>query len=403
MTALPRQEPAQYVYLAARPDGRRTMGLRRARDPRHLTEQLRRDRLVPLRTWTLPAWAPGGGGRVSLKDQAELHTQLAQLLTRSVPLVEALDVTATAVAPRTRPRVERMRDLVASGASFADAATAVALFDRVTISVYRASERTGDLGGAARQLSITVRRQLAISGKVGTLLIYPVIVLTISVVVTVFMLTFIVPRIGQALESGGMVLPWFTKAMMGTGIFLRGNALLSTGVVLALVAGGVFARKPIGVGLGRLARRLPLLREVLLAQESARFFTVMAAMTKSGITLADALGVAVEALGHPTLRRQIAGLRKSLIEGGVLRQLIDSVDALPVPTRRLLIAAERAGDLESAFDTLAGDLTEELDRRTTRLLAALEPLLIVAMFLMIGSLLLSIMIPLMKSASQVGL
>jgi type II secretory pathway component PulF len=89
-----------------------------------------------------------------------------------------------------------------------------------------------------------------------------------------------------------------------------------------------------------------------------------------------------------------------MIEGGVLRILIEGVDALPLPTRRLLIAAERAGDLESAFETLADDMAVELDRRSTRLLAALEPLLIVLMFLVIGTLVLAIMIPLIKSTSQ---
>jgi type II secretory pathway component PulF len=128
---------------------------------------------------------------------------------------------------------------------------------------------------------------------------------------------------------------------------------------------------------------------------------VMAAMTRSGVTLADALGVATGALSHPELRGQLTTLRTRLIEGGVLRTLIDGVTALPVPTRRLMMAAERSGDLESAFDTLAQDHAEELDRRTSRLLAALEPLLIVLMFLVIGTLLLSVMIPLMKASSQV--
>jgi type II secretory pathway component PulF len=143
-----------------------------------------------------------------------------------------------------------------------------------------------------------------------------------------------------------------------------------------------------------------LFKDVVLAQETARFFTVMAAMTRSGITLSDALAVSVGALSHPELKRQLGNLRNKLVEGGVLRQLIDGVDALPVPTRRLLIAAERSGDMESAFETLAQDSAEELDRRSTRLMAALEPLLIVMLFLVIGSLLLSIMIPLMKLNGQ---
>ncbi|CAG1006646.1 Type II secretion system protein F [Phycisphaerales bacterium] len=389
----------RFLYLAAKPDGGRTFGVVRARDGRHLAEQLRRDRLVPLKTWSVPAWAPGSELKVNLKDQCEVHTQLAQLLNRAVPLVEALEVVSSAVGKAARPKIERMREMVAAGSGFADSAKAVDIFDPVTIAVYRAAERTGDLGGAAKQLATTARRQLAIAGKAGTLLIYPSIVMSISVLVSIFMITVILPQVGKAIEGAGAKLPTFTKVLMEIGLFLRGNVLWALLVVAVAITAAVFARRHITAVINSFSRVVPLLREVVMAQEAARFFTVMAAMTRSGITLADALGVAVGVLGHPRLRSQLTSLRTRLIEGGVLRQLIDSVDALPLATRRLLIAAERSGDLESAFETLAGDLAEELDRRSTRLLAALEPALIIFMFLMIGTLLLAIMIPLIKLSS----
>lgn len=391
---------SQYVYLAATPTGGRTLGMKRARDARHLAEQLRRERLVPLRTWTIPDWAGSPAGKVKLKDQNELHTQLAQLLVRGVPLVEALEVCSTSVAPRTRPRVQRMREMVASGTSFADAARAAEMFDAVTIAVYKAAERTGDLGGAAKQLAATTRRQLAISGKVGTLMIYPAIVLTLSTIAGTGMIVFIVPRIGKALEGAGMPLPWFTRMLVLIGEFVRAQWPWVLLALVVAVTGVVFARRAILGLVERLARTLPVVRDLVMAQESARFFTVMAAMTRSGITLADAMGVANGAITHPQLRTQLQTLRTRLIEGGVLRVLIENVTALPVTTRRLLIAAERSGDLETAFETLADDLTEELDRRSTRLLAALEPLLIVLMFLVIGLMVLAIMIPLLKSTGQ---
>jgi type II secretory pathway component PulF len=148
--------------------------------------------------------------------------------------------------------------------------------------------------------------------------------------------------------------------------------------------------------------RTPILSDVILAQESARFFTVMAAMTRSGINLADSLNVGANAINHKTLRAQLHNLRAKLIEGGVLRHLIDGVTALPIGTRKLMIAAERAGDLETAFDTLGQDMADELDRRTSRLLAVLEPLLIVFMAISIGGLLMAVMIPMLTVANQLG-
>jgi type II secretory pathway component PulF len=230
-------------------------------------------------------------------------------------------------------------------------------------------------------------------------LIYPAIVMTISIAVTVMMLTVIVPKVGNALESGGIALPWFTKMLMGVGNFLKEQWLLIVLVLLGIVSAMVFLKRQLLAAVARMMRKIPLLKGVVLTQESARFFSVMAAMTRAGIPLADALGVSINAVGHPKLRGELTTLRTKLIEGGLLRILIERVTSLPLATRRLLIAAERSGDLEQAFDGLAADLADEVDKQSSRFLAMLEPILIVLMFGVIGTLLLSIMIPLMKATS----
>ncbi len=396
------KEPRAYLFHAAKPGGGREWGILRATNPRHLADQLRGRRLVPLRSWALPNLSRSGRGRVSLKDQSELHGNLAQLLTRGVPLVETLDVCVSAVSRDMKTRVTRMRDMVAAGSSFADTCQAVGGFDHVTVAVYRAAERTGDLGGAAKQLSGTVRRQLAIRGKAATLMLYPIVVLTISSLVAVGMMTLVVPNIIENLQDAVDSMPWFTTVVYTVGVTLRDHAmplLIALGVVLTGLF--LFRTRVIGYAMAQMSR-LPLLRDVVLAQECARFFTVMSAMTRTGVVLSDALGVGEEALQHPTLKRELSRLRLRLIEGGVLRVLIDEVVTFPLPTRRLLIAAERSGDLQNAFDTLAGDMADEVETRSARLLALLEPAMIVLMFVLIGSLVLSIMIPLISATSHVS-
>ncbi len=402
MTAQPRA--ASYFFIAARAQGRRTLGVRQARDRRALSDVLRRERLLLLRSYRLPAWAVRERA-LPAKDVAILNDALAQLLGRGVPLVEALEVAAATVSTATRPLVERLRELVAAGSLFADACQKTGAFDRVTVAVYRAAERSGDLAGAARQLAVTVRRQLDVSSKAATAMIYPSIVLSISLLVVLGMLTFLVPRLGAAItdlaQGGEGALPWYTRAIMGAGSFLRSNLVILGAVLAGVAVLGVLARRPMAGLLAVLARRAPLLREVVLARESARFFSVMAAMAKSGVPLADALGVANAAVGMPRLRRQLETLRHRLIEGGSLRVLIEQVDALPLATRRLLIAAERTGDMETAFDGLAADMAGEVERRAQRLLATLEPVLIVGLFLVIGVLLLAMYLPMITMSGQV--
>lgn len=391
--------PSPFLYLAATPKGGRTLGVRQARSERALAEVLRRDRLVLLRTWRLPglfAVEP----RLSLKDQVELNSQLAMLLTRGVPLVEALEVTATVVSAGMQPVVERMRELVAGGAGFAEACRRVGVFDEITISVYQAAERTGDLGGSAAQLAETARRQHAIRGKAATVMLYPSVVLTIALCAALVLLIAIVPRIGEAFEGMNAKLPVYTQVLVDLGTFLRERWMwlaIAAGVGLVLL---IVGRKAVLAAVARLSRSLPALRQVILVQESARFFSVMAALTRAGVPLADALGVANGAVRHPRLHQQLRTLRARLVEGGVLHALIDKVTSLPLATRRLLMAAERAGDLDAAFEGLARDMTEELERRTSRLMALLEPAVIVVMFLIIGSLVLALMIPMLTMTNQ---
>ena len=393
--------PSSFLYLAASNAGGRKLGVRQAESARLLADSLRRDRMLLLRSWRLPGWLAGSQGRMKLKDRAELNTQLAQLLGRGVPLVEALEVTASTVTPRERARVGKMRDLVAQGSSLAAACEATGASDAVTAAVYRAAERTGDLAGAALQLAQTARRQLAVGSKAVTLAIYPSIVLTVSLIMVTFLLSFVVPLIGKTLIDAKIKLNTFSRVVFSVGFFFKDNLLWIMIGAVGLIIAMILMRHAIARAVAGVARRLPMFRDLLLAQESTRFFSVMAAMTRSGVPIADGLAVANMAVGHPELARQLTRLRERLVQGGVMRFLIDDVEALPLATRRLLIAAERSGDLETAFNALADDMADEVDRRSARLLAAMEPLLIVMLFAIVGSLLLSIMFPLLSAAGGI--
>lgn len=391
--------PRSFLFIAAKPGGGRSMGMRQARSERALADTLRRDKLVLMRTWALPSWV-SVESPVGLKDQAAMNEQLAQLVGRGVPLVEAMEVTETVVTKGQQARLARIRELVAGGSSFADACQQAGGFDRVTVAIYRAAERTGDLAGAAQQLAENARRRMAIANKAVTLMIYPSLVLTIGLLAGLLLLTLIVPRIGESLLKAGLNVPGYTIFLMNVGNFIKSNALIIGGVAVGLGVVAYLARKDILRALGKVARLVPLLGEVILTQEMARFFSVMAAMTRSGVPLADALGVSVGAVGHPKLRKELDQLRTRLVQGGVLGRLIDGVESLPMATRKLLVAADRSGDMENAFSTLSEDMTDRLDRQTSRLLAALEPLILVVLFLIIGAMIMAIVIPMLTIASQ---
>lgn len=393
-------QPDSFLFVAAKVDGKKTMGLRSAADEGILARELSKQKMVLIRSWRVPSWLAGQTDKpLSLKDQAEMTVQLSQLLSRGVPLVETLEVTAEAVSNKSKPRIEQVRELVRQGKSFSDAALETKTFDHATAAVFKASEKTGDLAGSADQLAKNAKRRIKIKETAQTLMFYPLIVLTISMMVGLFMLVFVVPQVAEAMTSAmgpDRDLPAATKTLAAVGIFIRSNPLMLLGGVLAIVTGILLARGFIAKTLLRLSHIIPVLKDVTLAQESARFFSVMAALATGGVPLAEALGVANSTIHHTKLRNQLDELRQSLIDGGVLRVLIDRIEAFPIGTRRLLIAADRAGNLDAAFESLAEDHTEQVERLSSRLLAVLEPLLIVAIFVVIGGMILAIMAPMLS-------
>ena len=373
------------------------MGIRNARSERALAEILKKDKQTLVRTWKLPDWA-GSEVEMSLKDHAAFDAQIAQLVSRGVTLTEALEVAAGVVSKPNRDRIDRLRHLVSQGTSFADACKQVGSFDTVTIATYRAAEKTGDLAGACDSLAKSARRQLEVSGKAATLVIYPAIVPILALAAALVMIVVVVPMIGNSLIRAGLELPAVTRVLLGLGNFLQANIIPSAvGLVLLIIFAFLFRSALVKLGI-QLTRRAPFVRDVVMEQELTRFFAVMSSMSRSGIPLGDALHVSSAAITHPDLNRDLQRMRLRLIEGGVFRNLVMKVNSLPESTRRLLVAADQGGDLEDAFNALAEDHAAEVDKKTARLMAVLEPLLIVLLFLIVGTIILAIMMPMFSMA-----
>jgi len=393
--------PSQYLYTAIAPDGAKRRGVRAAADHRALADALGEDGLLLLSSRRLPGVAAPESD-LPVADQVEMNRQIGSLVDRGVPLVEALEVAASVVSDSTARKIEKIRSLVGGGASFAEACDRVGGFDAISVTIYRSAERSGALGEACRRVADAAFRRKQIASKAVTLMIYPLVVMVIGGVVSLFILTFIVPQIGGAILEQDIELPWYTELVMGAGLALRdlGLPLLILGVLLV----GLLwvGRRAVGATLMRGLRLLRPVRRVAMTMESARFFAILAAMSRSGVPVADGLGVATQAVSDPTLREQLETMRRRLVEGGSMQNLIDEVVALPLATRRLLMAGERGGDLDAVFEALATDLSAEVDKQSERLLALLEPAIIVVLFLVVGTLILSIMVPLMTLSSRVS-
>lgn len=403
MSTAPSQ--STFFYQAMNDAGAKKMGFKAASDEAALATVLTNERLYLTSAWRVPFTSnavPTADKvkRVPLKDEVAINEQMHTLLDRGVPLVEVLEVAASVVSNPTKPKVLKLRELVSAGASFADACEQVGGFDPVASAVYRAAERTGDLGTACGRLAEAARRRLAMVGKTITVMIYPAVILTVAVLILFGLMAFLVPNIADQIEAMGSVPPWYSQIIFAVGRWMSENLLPLVIIVGGVLAISVVLRGPVLGGIAAAARKIGAIATLLRSIELTRLFAVLGAMTRSGVPLAEALAFSTRVISDPLLRGQLERLQQSLVDGGVLRKLLEEVSALPLPTRRLLIAAERGGDLESAFDGLSKDMADDVERRSARLLALLEPLIIVGMFLILGPLVIAIAIPLMTVSPQ---
>ena len=210
----------QFVFQAMNPSGGRMLGFRAAEGEAALQDDLRREQLLLIKAWKLPIGS-SAPATLPLKDDALLNEQLAILLSRGVPLVEALEVAASVVSPASKARIDRLREKVAAGASFSDACVKTGGFDAVTASVYRSAERTGDLAGAAKRLAQSARRRLAIRGKATTVMIYPAVVTAIALSLFMVLLMWLVPMMATQMKQMKVTMNPFSAAVFSTGTWMR--------------------------------------------------------------------------------------------------------------------------------------------------------------------------------------
>ena len=390
-----------YFYQAMSPAGKKRTGVRTAVDERDLSARLQKEKMLLLRATKLPLGASAPAG-LALKDEALLNQQIRVMLSRGVPLVEALEVAGSVVSKPAKSKVERLREEVAAGAGFSKACASVGGFDDVTRAVYASAERTGDLAGAAERLEAAAERRLALRGKTVTVMIYPMIILTVALLLLAGLMLFLVPTLSEQVRQINPELPWYSEVVFSTSEWMAAHKLWVFVIVCVIVAVLVLLRDALVSGLASVLRRVPGVAPLLLRVEMSRFFSVMAAMTKSGVPLAEALGTSSGVISSPALKAQLETLQKKLVEGGVLRTLLEEVDELPLSTRRLLMAADRSGDMDSAFDSLATATSEEVEQRSARLLAVLEPAMIVGVFAMIAPLIVAVAVPMLTARTGAG-
>jgi general secretion pathway protein F len=326
--------------------------------------------------------------------------QLAGLVASGLPLERALTALADeAEEPRQRELIAHLRSEVNAGSAFARAlATSPREFDDVYRAVVAAGEQSGALGAVLEKLADDLEERQALKAKVFGAMLYPAIVSVIAIVIVTFLVTYVVPQVASVFASSKRALPVLTVVMLAVSAFVRSYGWI---VLLALIGGGVM----LGMSLRNEAFRerfdagvlkLPLFGRLARGYNAARFAGTLAMLAGAGVPILKALQAAAETLGNRAMRADAMAALVQVREGAPLASAMAAKKRFPGLLAMFARLGEQTGKLPVMLDRAARQLGSEVQRRALAIATVLEPLLIVAMGVVVMLIVLSVMLPIIQ-------
>jgi general secretion pathway protein F len=396
-----------YKFEALDAAGKARTGLLEADNARAARSQLRAQALVPLVVTAVGTAANDGSlkrftsRRVFSRTSLAVWTrQLAGLVGAGLPLERALTALADeAEDGRQRELVAHLKSEVNAGSPFARAlASAPREFDDVYRAVVAAGEQSGALGAVLENLADDLEERQALKAKLVAATLYPAIVSVIAVLIVIFLVTYVVPQVANVFVNSKRALPWLTVAMMGISSFVR-----TWGWLLVLAgAGGALAFG--------LARRndvfrerfdagwlnLPLVGRLARGYNGARFAGTLAMLAGAGVPILKALQAAAETLSNRAMRADAMVALTQVREGAPLAAALAGKKRFPGLLAMFARLGEQTGTLPRMLQRAAVQLSAEVQRRALALATILEPLLIVAMGVVVMLIVLAVLLPIIQ-------
>ncbi len=386
--------------------GRNCSGLIEALDMKQARERLIESGILP--ELVVPAgqarrrWFAWAARRFSLERRAVFYQELLSLMKAGLPLAKALDVLIqSSEAGATRSILASVRDRIKEGDSLADALSqtgaCVGGYEQAAI---HAAERAGSLEAALERLAVFLTEQNRLRDSVITALIYPAIVIVIAIGIAAGLLGFAVPAIGELLqEEAGLRLPFITRIMIGLGGALAkwGLPIFASLLVASFLAWRRVTREPaLMLRASRMTFRIPILgraRELLV---NLRFARTLSLLLTGDIPLIESMKLAGQATGSLWVDAMVEKEAESVKHGSSLADALRRIPPLAGLLAHWAQVGEAGGRLTGVLESAGERLQQRWERFIARLMALLEPALIVAISAFVLLIVLSILLPIMS-------
>ena len=332
--------------------------------------------------------------------------QLATLIDAGLPLLRGLTVLAKQERdPVLKRTINQLADSVQGGNTFSESlAQHPKIFNKLYINMVKAGELGGVLELVLNRLAEFQEKAQKIANKVKSAMAYPVIVLVIAIMIMWFLLVFIVPKFEQIFKDmlGNKPLPELTQIVIGISRVIQENFLVIVGVIVAfIVIYQIFARSAAGrVILDRVKLKIPMMGDLLRKSAISRFTRTLGTLVESGVPILQALNITKDTAGNAVIADAIMKVHDAVKEGESIVAPLESSGVFPPLVISMIDVGEETGQLPNMLLKIADVFDDEVDNAVAGLTAMLEPLMIVILALIVGSIVIALFMPLISIIQQ---
>lgn len=398
-----------FTYIAINKDGREVKGTVQANDEKNARARLRLDGLQPVSLKKASIFTKDlsiGSGKVKIRDLSIFCRQFTSILNAGVSVVEALKMLGDQTTNKTMKKaLYEVRSSVEQGESLADSmAKFPKVFPNMLVTLVEAGEKSGSLEISFERMSKQFEKSAKLSGMVKKAMIYPIMLLVVAFGVVCVMSIFVIPKFAEMFSQMGSELPAITKAVLVISDILMYKWYILMAVAAVLFFGiRAFAKTDVGkLFFSKLAIKAPIFANLNIKSQSAKFARTLSTLVSSGLGISQSLEITAKALTNVLYSNAVNRAKAEVEQGVPLSAPIREATVFPPMVYNMIGIGEETGNLEEMLDKVADYYEEETELATQGLTAAMEPLIIVVMGVIVGTLVLAMYMPMITMYSDIG-
>ena len=331
--------------------------------------------------------------------------QLATLIDSGLPLLRALTVLAKQERDKVLQKtIGNLSDSVQGGSTFSEGlAQHPRIFNDLYVNMVRAGEAGGVLEVVLTRLAEFQEKAQKIKNKVVSAMVYPIIVMFLAVVIMAFLLVFIVPKFEQIFKDmlGDKPLPGITLLVIGVSNAVKDHWAIIIGIIVLLSIGLKMLGRTAGgrIAIDRMKLHIPLFGDLLRKTAISRFSRTLGTLVTSGVPILQALNITRETAGNTIIAGAISQVHDSVKEGESIVQPLEASGAFPPMVVSMIDVGEETGQLPEMLLKIAEVYDDEVDNSVAGLTSMLEPIMIVFLAVVVGTIVIALFMPLISIIS----